>query len=256
MPVDVPRNPHPDCVGDRRHDVDRPGRRTSDPAALLVRKLDEQRHIGDVLKVGIRQRSPLLPRPEADAVVGGHDDERAVVEAGPPESGDEPSEHAVGVAELEQVPLPVLVDRGLVAVPDLVGPPARRLPDRVAAARGQVLPGAVGEHEVHVPERVAPTWPKRPTKAGSSLPGSGSRLRPGKTVPAVCDRRNSAGQVVRKQLMQVDDAGVLGEAAHSTAGRAFEAGAELGGQRWVSSSTTCRSDAPPTRVKRFWRWSV
>ena len=28
--------------------------------------------------------------------------------------------------------------------------------------------------------------------------------------------------------MQVDDAGVLGEAAHSTAERAFEAGAELG----------------------------
>ena len=74
-----------------------------------------------------------------------------------------------------------------------------------------------------------PTGPERLDEGRIELAGIAVRACVSeKVVPAVRDRRDSTGQVVREQLVQVDDAGVLGEAAQSTAERAFEAGAELG----------------------------
>ena len=47
-------------------------------------------------------------------------------------------------------------------------------------------------------------------------------------APAVRDRRDTAGEIVRQQLVQVDDAGVLGERGGAVTERALEVGAERG----------------------------
>jgi hypothetical protein len=62
----------------------------------------------------------LVAAAEADPVIRIDDDQRLVPEADCFQAVDEAPEQRVGVAHLQQVPLPVLVDGGLVAVPNLV----------------------------------------------------------------------------------------------------------------------------------------
>ena len=71
----------------------------------LPRLLDEQRDVGDVGGVAGHDHPPVEVGPEADAVVGGHDDQRAVVEAFGAQPVDQASEQPVDVAQLEQVAL-------------------------------------------------------------------------------------------------------------------------------------------------------
>jgi hypothetical protein len=77
--VDVPRDADAACVGERGEDVDRSRGLGDRVPAALAGRLHEQRHVGDVLAVGLRQRPALLARAEADAVVGGHDEHCLVV---------------------------------------------------------------------------------------------------------------------------------------------------------------------------------
>ena len=79
--VNQPWDPNAGGIGDRGHDVERPGRRSVNAPALLVRELDEERHVGDVLEIRLRERAPLLARAEADAVIGRDNEQRLVVEA-------------------------------------------------------------------------------------------------------------------------------------------------------------------------------
>ena len=112
------------------------------------------------------------------------------------------------------MPLPVLVDRGLVPVPDLCAAPARRRPDRVALPVGQEPPRAVREQEVEVPDRRPALGPDSWQEAVEAplrvrLPAA---VLP-EALPAARDRGYSAREVVREQLVQVDDARVRVERA-------------------------------------------
>ena len=229
MPVHAPRDADTARAGERGEDVGRARGHCGDTPSALAGRLHEQRHVGDVLAVGLRQRPTLLARAEADAVVGGHDQHRAVVEAGGAEPVEQPPEHPVGVAELQQVPLPVLVDGGLVRVPDLVRGPARRGPHVVALARGEIGPRAVRQHQVEVPEararlRAQRAEERRVDAAGIVVPACVLK----EVAPAVRDRRDAAGEVVRQQLVQVDDARVLGQRGRAVTERALEVRAERG----------------------------
>jgi hypothetical protein len=97
-------------------------------------EFDEQRNVGDVLEVGSRGWPTLLAGTETETLVGGDDDERAVIESDRSQTADKSSQQTVNKAELEQMALPVLVDRRLVVRPNLGGAPAGSRPDLVALA--------------------------------------------------------------------------------------------------------------------------
>ena len=98
VPVNVPRNPNAERGGDGGQDVGVPGGPEHDAPSRLVRQLHEQRHVRDVLEVRGRKGAALLAGPEADAVVGGDHQQRAVVEPGRTQPRDDAFEDGVRVA--------------------------------------------------------------------------------------------------------------------------------------------------------------
>ena len=229
LALDRPWKGHLQRGRDRRQDVGRARRPPHDPSVSLVRELHEQRHVGDVLQVGRRGGPPLLAGAEAEPLVRGHDKQRVVVEPGCLQPRNQPAEQLVGVAELKQVPLPVLVDGRLVAVPDLGRGPARCRPDRVALARGQEAPGAVREQSVEVPER----RPLCRLDRGHELREATLRVVRAAAVapevlPAVRRRRDAACEVVRQQLVEIDHARVGEQRAEPAVERLARLVAELG----------------------------
>ena len=109
----------------------------------------------------------------------------------------------------------------------------RPSPSRARAARrsarpdGQVRPRAVREQQVEVPERRRGLRAQRAQEGRVDAAGVVVLARVlEEVVPAVGDRRDPAGQVVGQQLVQVDDAGVLGERLRAVAERALEPRAE------------------------------
>ena len=81
-------------------------------------------------------------------MVGGHDDERVVVDAGVAEVVEYPADQLVGVGELEQVSLAGGLGRDLVAL--LVGAPGRWIRRLVGLATGEALPVLVRKKAVQV----------------------------------------------------------------------------------------------------------
>jgi hypothetical protein len=130
----VPRDSEPERSGDRRKHVHGPRGPADDASAALMGEFDEQRNVGDVLEVGSRGWPTLLAGTETETLVGGDDDERAVIESDRSQTADKSSQQTVNKAELEQMALPVLVDRRLVVRPNLGGAPAGSRPDLVALA--------------------------------------------------------------------------------------------------------------------------
>ena len=85
------------------------------------------------------------------------------------------------------------------------------------------------QEQVEVPEARARLWAQRAEErrvdaAGVVVP---ARVLE-EVVPAVRDRRDAAGEVVRQQLVQVDDARVLGQRGRAVTERALEVRAERG----------------------------
>lgn len=210
LSVDVPRDLETERGGDCGKHVNRPRSPADGAPPTLMWELDEQRNVGDVLKVGVGGGPPLLASPEAKTLVSGDDHERAVIEPPRPQAGNEPSEDAVGKSELEQVALPILVDRRLVVCPDLRRAPAGRLSERITLPGGQEAPGAVWEQRVEVPERRSPGRSDRrqePLEASFRI-RSTATVAP-KVLPTIRDRGDAVREVIREQLVQVDDGGSI-----------------------------------------------
>ena len=121
QPVDVPRDSRADHVRDRRDDVDRLGVPAIDEPPLLARILDEERDSRDVGEILPGNRPRGASRLEADPVVGGHHDERAIVQTGLLQTSNERAHEPVDIADLQEVPLERLVDEERRGAPSLPG---------------------------------------------------------------------------------------------------------------------------------------
>ncbi len=90
--------------------------RTAPPsttAVALPGRLDEERHVRDVVDVGGRRPRRRSPDAEAHAVVGGDHDQRAVVQPGRLEAVEQAPEQPVGELGLHEVALEGLVGEPL-----------------------------------------------------------------------------------------------------------------------------------------------
>ena len=127
---------------------------------LLARALDEERNRSELLDVrGIHAAACLNTALPREAVVGGHDDQRVVVDLLLVEAAHEPAEQPVGVPELQEVALLVVAGEELVMEPRR-GVHARKQVARARAglhSRWQVEVGPVREQQVLHPEGRPPS---------------------------------------------------------------------------------------------------
>ena len=127
----------------------------------------------------LRHRPQRRAADEADPVVGGDDHQGVVVEAVVPEVVEGLAQEGIGVLELDEVALTTEGGRGVVVpVPELRGP--GRVGRLVGPARGQEVPGLVGQEEVAEVQR-------RPV-AGHGLPAEGPEPGGGLGVGRGCGR--------------------------------------------------------------------
>jgi len=166
--------------------------RLSTPGPALAGLLDEQRHPHDPGGVAAADHPRVGARPEADAVVGGDDHQRPLVQAGGPHGGEHLAEQPVGPGQLEAVALQREPGPGhLVAPGGALGGQAEgpgRL--RVVQARRQRPPRPVGQQQVQVvqPRGVRGTAGMVPRRIGGS--GGPPGWSPGES--GVRPSRNSA----------------------------------------------------------------
>ena len=136
----VPRHLDPKDVGDRGDDVERAYVRVDDRPLLLARPLDEERYegeVGEVRRLRRVDRTTTLAGLDADALIRGHDHERAILGPGRAEPAQECAEQLVRAGHLEQLSLVGLRDEPVVLTPAVAGDdePGRVRRDVLAARR-------------------------------------------------------------------------------------------------------------------------
>ena len=162
------------------------------------------------------RRSAAAPRTKADAVVGGHYHQRALVQALLPEPPDQPSHKPVGVSELEQVALLRLGREPRLFAPLVAGQPGDVRPvHRVGLPRRQVLPWVVRQRQVQEvqPRPVARTHARQEAietrgpvlepfgrHPAQAVRGGGLvAARPAKAGKGAIDRRQAVLEVLGQQ---------------------------------------------------------
>ena len=187
-------------------------------------QLDEQRHERDLVEVRRRREPALVSEPEADAVIRGHDHERAVVQAGLLEPAEQETERFVGVAELKQVPLLGLERRPLLEPAPVVDPAQEPSVDRVAPTGREVDVRHVRQQRVEKVERRLSSRRQQLCEAAdaprarvdlASLRALRGLLFLGlaaaEVAPRVVDRGHTPHVAVRQDQVQVHDPGVRRE---------------------------------------------
>ena len=186
-------------------------------------------------------------------MVGGHDDERVVVQPDPAQALQQIAEEGVDELHLQQMSLVIPGDGQAVVPPAVANRPDDVRAQRMPLSRRQMDPRLVRQERVQEVESRAAVGAGRIDRGDevgdgpaaiacpAHLPPVGEAVLRREVPPALRHRRQPGREVVGQHGVQVDDREVAQDRGVPGGCRRAFGGAERSGHRSVSGSATCRS---------------